>query len=67
MIGVHYYFLALCALFLIGRLTYRLFLSPLSKIPGPPLAAVSRFWRLKEAYCGHVEKTELELHRKFGK
>lgn len=40
--------------------------SALSSIPGPFTASISRAWRIKEVYLGHVEETELKLHETHG-
>lgn len=61
--------LALAA-YVLGLATYRLYLSPIarSKIPGPKLGALSRFY---EAYYEIVKKGKLtfkldELHDRYG-
>ena len=51
---------------LLARSVQRRYMSSLYSIPGPFIASVTRAWRVKEVYCGHVEKTELELHGKYG-
>ena len=62
--------LAAFAAYLLGLAAYRLFLSPLarSKIPGPKLGALSKFY---EAYYEIVKKGQLtfkldELHDQYG-
>lgn len=56
--------------FFSGMLTIRSikrrYFSALSAIPGPFTASITRAWRLKEVYYGHVEKTELGLHKTHG-
>lgn len=42
------------------------FLSP-RNVPGPFLARFSRLWYLKQVYEGGFEKTNIELHRRYGK
>jgi len=42
------------------------FLSPLRHVPGPFWARFTRLWKLIEIYGGHFEKTNVELHRKYG-
>ena len=68
----HMYFalplIALCtyALFLVS---YRLYLSPVAKFPGPTLAAISRWYEfyyevvLRGQFTFHLS----ELHKKYGK
>ncbi|PVH73220.1 cytochrome P450 oxidoreductase [Cadophora sp. DSE1049] len=41
-------------------------LSPLRSIPGPFWARFTRLWKLSEIYGGRFEKTNIELHRKYG-
>ncbi|KZT53068.1 cytochrome P450 [Calocera cornea HHB12733] len=43
-----------------------LFLSPLSRFPGPKLAAVTRFWAFFEAISGRKVKGVHELHKMYG-
>lgn len=42
-------------------------LSPLRSIPGPFWARFTRLWKLFEIYGGKFEKTNIDLHRKYGK
>lgn len=46
--------------------TRRRFFSGLYTIPGLRCASISRAWRIREFYNGHVEETELVLHEKYG-
>jgi uncharacterized membrane protein len=39
---------------------------PLRKIPGPFLARFSRLWELYEVVQGRFERTNVELHKKYG-
>lgn len=45
---------------------YRLFLHPLSGIPGPKLAAVSNVWHAYHARNGRMFDLGRTLHRKYG-
>lgn len=38
----------------------------LSKIPGPKLAAYTKFWRLYDVYQGQAHLTAIKLHKKHG-
>jgi hypothetical protein len=60
------YLPALVFVFLIVRSIKRRYFNGLNSIPGPWLASITRAWRVKEVYAGHTERTELELHRKYG-
>ncbi|KAH6715260.1 cytochrome P450 oxidoreductase [Leptodontidium sp. MPI-SDFR-AT-0119] len=41
-------------------------LSPLRSIPGPFWARFTRWWKFIEIYRGEFEKTNIELHRRYG-
>ncbi|KAF3098978.1 hypothetical protein TWF102_004807 [Orbilia oligospora] len=45
---------------------YRLFFSPLSAVPGPKLAAVTRLWILYHDYQDQRTDIVTDLHRKYG-
>lgn len=51
---------------LIARCIKRRYFTALHSIPGPLMASLTRGWRVKEVYFGHVEKTELKLHEVYG-
>jgi hypothetical protein len=44
----------------------RLYLSPLSKYPGPKFAAVTKLWEVNEARQGRAGPTKKKLHRQYG-
>ena len=48
-------------------LFYERVLLPLSSIPGPFLASLTRLWITKLAWDGDMPGTILELHRKYGR
>ncbi|ORY75715.1 cytochrome P450 [Leucosporidium creatinivorum] len=58
--------LALCTLLLLLRTLYRFFLSPLSSVPGPNLAKVSRLWKVGRALDGTIMSNLFDLHEKLG-
>ncbi|KAK6603848.1 cytochrome P450 [Botrytis cinerea] len=58
---------ALVPVFLILRIFYRIFFHPLSKYPGPVLAASSRLWYINQMINGTLAFTVKELHQKYGK
>lgn len=45
---------------------YRLFLHPLSRVPGPKIAALSNAWLAWHARNGRVRELGKTLHRKYG-
>ncbi|RMD41173.1 hypothetical protein DV735_g3942, partial [Chaetothyriales sp. CBS 134920] len=52
--------------FFIARLLYNKFQPGLSGIPGPFIAAYTKFWRLYDVWKGTAHLTAIELHRKHG-
>ena len=38
----------------------------LRNIPGPPIAAYTKLWRLYDVYKGHAHTTAIGLHKKYG-
>lgn len=57
---------ALPVIYWIGWVVYARTLHPLSKIPGPFLATVSRLWYMLKIWTEDVEKDERALHEKYG-
>lgn len=55
-----------CVAAAFGLLFYRLYLSPLRRIPGPFLAALTDVWRLLMVLRGRPQEEQLELHCKYG-
>lgn len=51
---------------LIAIITHRLFLGPLSRIPGPRLAALSNLWYARHARNGSTAAMAKQLHRQYG-
>jgi hypothetical protein len=49
-----------------GVLIYRLFFSPLSKIPGPKLTAVSQLWLMYHEFKGDRTVQIDKLHSQYG-
>jgi hypothetical protein len=47
-------------------LVYRIFLHPLSHIPGPFAARTTELWRTSRYFRGTWHKDILELHRRYG-
>ena len=45
---------------------YARFLHPLKKIPGPPLASISRGWMVWQIIRGDMDRTQRDLHAKYG-
>lgn len=58
---------ALCLLsLLLGLAIYRRYLSPLSNIPGPALASVTRLWHMYYIWTGQQADKVLSLHEQYG-
>ena len=51
---------------IVCNLLWNKFQPGLVKIPGPTLAAYSKFWRLYDVYKGHAHLTAIDLHRQYG-
>jgi hypothetical protein len=73
-IGTSYFnviarYVSLNAAFLITAVSItvirRIYLSPLSKFPGPKFAAATNLWKAKEYSQGHHARTIINLHRKY--
>ncbi|KAF5519341.1 Cytochrome P450 monooxygenase gsfF [Colletotrichum aenigma] len=59
-------FVALPVIYWIGLVVYARTFHPLSGIPGPFLATVSRLWYMLKIWTEDVEKDERALHEKYG-
>ncbi|KAI1313235.1 cytochrome P450 [Xylaria venustula] len=60
------YWAILLPIFLISRMIYRRYASPLRSIPGPFLASCTRLWKLKSTISENTQWEHLDLHRKYG-
>ncbi|KAI1733507.1 cytochrome P450 [Xylaria scruposa] len=60
------YWAILLPVFLIGRMMYRRYASPLRSIPGPFLASCSRLWKLRSTISENSQWEHIELHKKYG-
>ncbi|EXJ81716.1 hypothetical protein A1O1_07781 [Capronia coronata CBS 617.96] len=60
------YPLQLVAVFILFRLLWNKFQPQLVSIPGPPLAAYTKLWRLYDVWKGQAHLTAVALHRKYG-
>jgi hypothetical protein len=63
-IALHVAILFVTSIFLV--FLRRRYFSPVSHIPGPFLASVSRLWHLKQIYGGKQNLRLLEQHEKHG-
>jgi hypothetical protein len=54
------------AVFLILRLLFKRYASPLRNVSGPFTASFTRLWKLRQMYKGDMEQTNIDLHRKYG-
>lgn len=61
-----YALLLVLAVYWVGWLVYTRFFHPLSKIPGPFLASVSRFWLVYQVHRGNIEHVQRSLHKRHG-
>ena len=57
---------AVPVVYFLGWLAYTFLFHPLSGIPGPTLAKISRFWYLHKIWTEDVEKHQKALHAKHG-
>lgn len=53
-------------MYLIATVIYRIWFHPLSKYPGPKIAAATRLWWAKQQLGGRLPFTIHELHLKYG-
>lgn len=60
------YPLQLIGAFIVLRLFWNKFQRHLVSIPGPPVAAYTKFWRLYDVWKGKAHLTAIEVHRKYG-
>jgi len=61
--------IGLCISFLLYALSviiYRLYLSPLARIPGPKFCAISNAWLFKQGITGYRMQKVHDLHLKYG-
>jgi hypothetical protein len=58
--------LSLAVASLIGKWIYRLYLHPLSRTPGPKIAACTSLWLAYHTYIGDECTVVFDLHRKYG-
>lgn len=56
--------IAICLL--ASSLVYNKLRPGLRNIPGPPIAAYTKLWRLYDVYKGHAHTTAISLHKKYG-
>ncbi|OAP58487.1 hypothetical protein AYL99_07577 [Fonsecaea erecta] len=64
-LGATYPVLVVVGLWVIS-LVYSRFRPGLRNIPGPPVAAYTKLWRLYDVYRGHAHLTAISLHEKYG-
>ncbi|KAI1469876.1 cytochrome P450 [Daldinia caldariorum] len=56
----------LIPLFIVLRILYRRYASPLREYPGPFLASFSRIWKVMSTVSEQTHLHHIELHRKYG-
>ncbi|KAI2629194.1 cytochrome P450 [Hypomontagnella submonticulosa] len=60
------YWALIIPLFIVLRLLYRRYASPLRQYPGPFLASCTRLWKVYSTASEHTHLDHIELHRKYG-
>ncbi|KAI1355867.1 cytochrome P450 [Xylaria sp. FL0043] len=60
------YWTILLPAFLIGRMAYRRYASPLRSLPGPFLASCTRLWKIRSTMSENTQWEHVELHKKYG-
>ncbi len=60
------YWLPLTATFLLSWLLYNKFHAGLNRIPGPPLAGLTKLWRLYQVRKGTFHRDLVALHKQYG-
>jgi hypothetical protein len=60
------YIFALPLLFLLSYAIYQIYISPLSAVPGPFTASLSRLWITQQSWAGATHRTMISLHSKHG-
>ncbi|KAJ5342086.1 hypothetical protein N7541_011210 [Penicillium brevicompactum] len=50
----------------VTKLIWDTYFSSLRCIPGPALARITNVWRALHAYGGHIDRKNVQLHRKYG-
>ncbi|PYI11789.1 cytochrome P450 family protein [Aspergillus sclerotiicarbonarius CBS 121057] len=58
---------SLLSLSLLFYILYTRFLNPISRIPGPFWASISRLWLVRRSDKGHMHREFIDLHTKYGK
>lgn len=61
-----YQLLILASLLTLTAATYRRYLSPLSAVPGPFWASITRLWQCCHIYLGDHNIRLIRLHEKYG-
>ncbi|KAI8623937.1 cytochrome P450 [Xylariaceae sp. FL1651] len=60
------YWAILLPIFIIARMGYRRYATPLRSIPGPFLASCTRLWKVRSTISENTHWEHVELHRKYG-
>ncbi|KAI0201182.1 cytochrome P450 [Astrocystis sublimbata] len=60
------YWAILFPVFIVSRMVYKRYASPLRSIPGPFLASCSRLWKVKSAMSENSQWEHINLHKKYG-
>ena len=57
---------SIVAVLIVANLLWNKFQPGLASIPGPPIAAFTKYWRLYDVWKGHAHWTAIKLHDKYG-
>lgn len=64
--GIKTYPIPILVGLIVLNLLYNKFQPGLTSIPGPTLAAYTKWWRFYDVYKGHAHLTAIDLHQKYG-
>ena len=62
----YYVCVSLLPVAILCYLIYVRYATPLRSVPGPFLASFTRLWKLQKTLRGDFERTNIELHKKYG-
>lgn len=60
------YWAILLPVFVVGRMLYRRYATPLRSLPGPFFASCTRLWKIRSVISENTQWHHLDLHRAYG-